>query len=71
MQRKKVVVNDLIQKDYVYFIMEPMGENFHLDFTPELTPTEMLELGVFGGKVHERLRTGISSGLVQVCQTMS
>jgi hypothetical protein len=50
MQRKKVVVNDLMQKDYVYFITEPMGENFHLDFTPELTPTEMLELGVFGGK---------------------
>ena len=50
MQRKKVVVNDFMQKDYVYFITEPMGENFHLDFTPELTPTEMLELGVFGGK---------------------
>ena len=34
----------------MYFITEPMGENFHVDFTPVLTPTEMLELGVFGGK---------------------
>lgn len=44
------MVNDLMQKDYVYLITEPMGENFHLGFTPELTPAEMLELGVFGGK---------------------
>jgi hypothetical protein len=48
--RKKKVVNDLMQKGYVYFLTEPEGHNFAADFTPELTPAEMLELGVFGGK---------------------
>jgi hypothetical protein len=50
MPGKKVVVNDLMQQGYIYYLAEPMGENFHPDFRPELTPQEMLELGVFGGK---------------------
>ena len=33
-----------------YLISEPIGENFHPNFKPELTPKEMLQLGVFGGK---------------------
>lgn len=45
-----VHVNDLMQTNYTYVRTEPVGENFHPDFTPELTPREMLELGVFGGK---------------------
>jgi hypothetical protein len=48
--RKKVVVNDLMQKDYTYFLTEAEGKNFDPEFKPELTPKEMLELGVFGGK---------------------
>lgn len=48
--RKKVVVNDLMQKGYVYYLTEPVGKNFDSRFKPELTPKEMLELGVFGGK---------------------
>lgn len=39
-----------MQNGYSYFLSEPEGENFHLDFQPELTPAEMLEMGVFGGK---------------------
>jgi hypothetical protein len=50
MRNKKVVVYDLMQNAYTYFLTEPLGKNFHPDFRPELTPREMLELGVFGGK---------------------
>jgi hypothetical protein len=50
MRTRRVVVNDLMQRDYVYFLTEPTGTNFDPDFQPELTPKEMLELGVFGGK---------------------
>jgi hypothetical protein len=50
MQKKQIVVNDLMQTNYVYRLTEPLGKNFHPDFKPELTPAEMLELGVFGGK---------------------
>jgi hypothetical protein len=46
----EVVVNDLMQSDYHYVLVEEKGENFHPDFEPELTPKEMLEMGVFGGK---------------------
>jgi len=47
---RRVVVNDLMQKGYVYHLTEPAGRNFHPEFKPELTPRRMLELGVFGGK---------------------
>jgi hypothetical protein len=50
MRRKKIVVNDLMQKKYVYYLTEPVGKNFAPEFKPELTPQQMLELGVFGGK---------------------
>ena len=50
MKRKRVVVNDLMQRDYVYYRTEPAGRNFDDGFEPQLTPKEMLELGVFGGK---------------------
>lgn len=46
----RVFVNDLMQTNYNYVRSEPMGRHFHADFQPELTPKEMLELGVFGGK---------------------
>lgn len=50
MRKKKIIVNDLMQRGYAYFLTESAGRNFHPDFQPELTPKEMLELGVFGGK---------------------
>jgi hypothetical protein len=50
MKKRKVIVNDKMQKGYIYELVEPMGKNFNPDFKPELTPKEMLELGVFGGK---------------------
>jgi hypothetical protein len=47
---RKVIVNDKMQKDYTYYTVESPGKNFDPEFNPELTPKEMLELGVFGGK---------------------
>ena len=47
---KRVVVNDKMQNGYVYFLNENIGKNFHEQFKPELTPKQMLDLGVFGGK---------------------
>ena len=45
-----VQVNDLMQTNYSYELIEPVGKNYHPEFSPELTPKEVLELGVFGGK---------------------
>jgi hypothetical protein len=50
MNRRRVRVNDLMQRSYVYELTEPTGRNFHTNFQPQLTPQQMLELGVFGGK---------------------
>lgn len=50
MKARIVTVNDRIQKDYSYELIEPIGRNFDPEFRPELTPKEMLRLGVFGGK---------------------
>lgn len=38
-----------MQHDYEYVLSEKMGENFDKNFHPDLTPKEMLEMGVFGG----------------------
>ena len=34
----------------MYVLTEPMGKNFDPEFTPDLTPKQMLQLGVFGGE---------------------
>ncbi|HEU4990804.1 MAG TPA: hypothetical protein VFT41_13545 [Gemmatimonadaceae bacterium] len=47
---RTVVVHDLMQPGYRYELTEPAGRNFHPEFRPQLTPAEMLSLGVFGGK---------------------
>jgi hypothetical protein len=49
MKKKIITVTDVFQKNYTYELSEPMGKNFQSDFKPELTPKEMLRLGVFGG----------------------
>lgn len=46
----RITVNDRMQKKYSYKLTEPVGKNFDPLFKPDLTPPEMLELGVFGGK---------------------
>lgn len=47
---KIVVVNDKMQKGYKYELVAPIGKNFNKDFRPDLTPKQMLSMGVFGGK---------------------
>jgi hypothetical protein len=48
--RRTVQVNDRMQCGYVYSRTAPVGRAFDPAFRPELTPKQMLELGVFGGK---------------------
>ena len=50
MKPKKITVSDRMQSGYTYVLTEPLGKNFHADFEPDLSPKNMLELGVFGGK---------------------
>ena len=48
--RRMVTVNDKMQRCYRYTRVAPVGRGFDPEFRPELTPAEMLRLGVFGGK---------------------
>ncbi len=50
MKPKIVIVNDKMQRNYRYHLTEPAGRNFDPSFKPQLTPKQMLELGIFGGK---------------------
>jgi len=45
-----IVVHDRMQDCYRYELSAPIGSGFAPEFRPELTPHEMLVLGVFGGK---------------------
>jgi len=50
MKDTEIMVNDLMQKEYTYCLSQPAGQNFDPDFLPQLTPKQMLSMGVFGGK---------------------
>ena len=50
MRKRTVIVNDKMQKGYRYLRTAPVGRNFDPQFRPELTPQQMLRLGVFGGR---------------------
>jgi hypothetical protein len=45
-----IIVDDKMQSGYSYTLSAPCGGDFAPGFAPELTPKEMLSLGVFGGK---------------------
>lgn len=44
-----MIVYDKMQHGYAYDCLEPEGKNFSIDFKPDMTPKQMLELGVFEG----------------------
>lgn len=47
--KKKIIIDDKMQKGH-YYLTEEIGSNFHPEFEPELSPKELLALGIFGGK---------------------
>ena len=65
MPRKRsrtVVVNDKMQRRYRYALTAPVGRGFDPEFKPELTPAQMLALGVFGGKYMTDCRKEFPAG---------
>jgi hypothetical protein len=50
MMPRRIEVNDRMQQGYVYDLVEAAGAHFHPRFRPQLSPQEMLALGIFGGK---------------------
>lgn len=46
---RKIIVSDMVQKKYRYECSAPVGKQFDPQFKPDLTPKQMLKLGVFGG----------------------
>ena len=49
MRRRIVIVSDKMQRGYRYVLSAPAGRDFDPQFRPDLTPKQMLELGVFCG----------------------
>ena len=50
MERRMIEVCDRMQQGYRYVLTVPMGRDFDPEFRPDLTPAQMLALGVFCGK---------------------
>lgn len=48
--KKIIIVSDKMQRSYRYELSAPAGKNFSPEFKPDLSPREMLALGVFGGR---------------------
>lgn len=50
MTPKRIIrVNNKMQKGYQYECVAPVGKQFHPEFKPDLTPKQLLALGIFGG----------------------
>ena len=49
MEKIIIVVNDRMQTGYRYELAAAAGKDFDPEFKPELTPKQMLKMGIFGG----------------------
>ena len=52
---QQVEVNEIYQTGYTYLLQEPVGNNFDVDFKPQLSPEQMLKLGIFGGNYFNQI----------------
>ena len=50
MPDRVVIVHDKMQRNYRYERVAAIGRDFDPEFAPDLTPKQMLALGIFGGK---------------------
>jgi len=50
MRNRTITVNDKMQQGYRYVLTAPAGRDFDPQFSPDLTPKDLLALGVFCGK---------------------
>lgn len=46
---RSIKVKDNFQKGYQYVLTEKVGKNFYPEFKPDLTPKQMLAMGIFDG----------------------
>lgn len=53
MSTRTIIAEDNLQAGYTYTLSEPTGKHFDPTFKPDLTPKQMLALGVFGGDYFE------------------
>ena len=60
MKPKKIIVNDLMQQGYVYYLSEPAGENFSAGIQTRADTEADACTGCFRRQVHDRL-PGMSS----------
>ena len=60
---KKITYSDNFQKKYHYILTEPEGKNFDPRFRPDLTPRQMLKIGIFGGAYFIGVEKGIPKDL--------
>lgn len=49
MKTKKIISHDELQKGYTYELVAEEGKEFDTDFKPQLTPKEMMKVGIMGG----------------------
>jgi len=60
---KKITYSDNFQKNYHYTLTEPEGKNFDPRFRPDITPRQMLKIGIFGGAYFIGVEKGIPKDL--------